>query len=324
MKQRKILIGTILVGLTALSLLLYHEHGIKSSLLKKYRGSEEAALMLRNTTSFHLYLNVHEKEPFVSPIDLFWALDDLKKSQGTDSSFDFITALARARHLLSPDYPTDFAVALARMENAMPRTFPKETSPFPFQDEKEKAFVNDIMTLAVQAYFSPDQVKNDRYKVIDYASDDNGFSATAFKDDELIVIAFRGADETKDLSEAQKILKGEMPSQFENALTFYKRLRHRYPNIKIRATGHSLGGSLAQLLAANENDVLAFTCNPVGAKRLIHHDFNPGNIFNLTVQNDRFAFALPQAGHSVTLESKKTDKYGDLLHPHSVLHCLKD
>ena len=301
---------------------LMQEGHERAALLQKYKTSESAVQLLKNTDTFHLYLNIRKKDSLISPTDLSFALEDLKKIGKSLLSSDFIASLARARHLLGNSYPTDFAVALAQLESSLPASKQQDLSD-PSQVEKE--FVNETMTLAIQAYFPPDQIKNDKYSVIDYASDENGFSATAFKDNQNhIIIALRGSDEIKDLTDAEKILAGQTPAQFDNALNFYRKLRKEYPEAKIRATGHSLGGSLAQLLAAHTDDVAAFTCNPVGTKHLIKQDFAAERIMNLTVQNDKFSFAMPQAGHSIVLKPEKTDKYGDPMHPHSVLNCLTE
>lgn len=314
----------LMAGLLVVSFfLILNDNRTKVLLLQKYQASEEATELLKNTNTFRLYLNVYEKEPLISPADLFFALKDFAAASEKES--ELIIPLARVRHLLGGSYPTDFAVALARLEKNLPEAKVESASSKPFQTEQEKEFVKDIMPLAVFAYLEPDKIKNDKYKVIDYASSENGFSATAFEGkDAHIIIAFRGSDETKDLIDAERILEGRMPDQFDNALKFYQKLRQEYPNAKIRATGHSLGGSLAQLLAAHTDDVLALTCNPVGTKQLIKRDFDAEKIMNLTVQNDKFSFALPQAGHTLVLRPDKTDAYGDPLHPHSVLNCMPE
>ena len=304
---------------------LLHNWQERAVLLQKYHDSEPAVQLLKNTDTFLLFLNIHKKDSLISPADLSLALEDLRKINKNDLSSNFVVSLARIRHLLGGTYPTDFAVALAQLESSLPESRQKNDLLGAFKNKQEKEFVNDTMNLAILAYFPPNQIKNDKYSVIDQASDENGFSATAFKDkDDHIIIAFRGSDETKDISDAEKILNGRMPVQFDTAWAFYKKLREQYPDFKIRATGHSLGGSLAQLLAAHTNDVLAFSCNPIGTKLLITQKFTPENIFNLIVSGDKFSSALPQAGYSVLLKPEKTDKYGDPLHPHSVLHCLID
>ena len=324
MKRKKLLYYVIFIGTAIVSaLFFYHDRSVKSSLLEKYADSEAAVRLLKDTRTFRLYQKAHEKDPLISPIALSSALEDLKKSGKEDADFDFIVSLAGIRVLLGAFYPTDFALSLSETANILPEIKIQEyDAGFPEKNGK-KEFINETMTLAVQAYFPPDKAGNEKYRVADYASAPNGFSATAFQDDkDNIVIAFRGADEMKDMDDVKRILNGEMPMQFGNAMGFYKKIRHKHPDASIRATGHSLGGSLAQLLAVYHDDVSALTCNPVGTKRLIQKDFNADNIFNLIVRNDVFPLAMPQAGHSVVIPPENTDKYGDPLHPHSVLQCF--
>ncbi len=83
------------------------------------------------------------------------------------------------------------------------------------------------------------------------SDDSNGFYAEAYEKDGKIIIAYRGSDDRKDwlYSDAQ-IAAGNLPDQWENAKAFYKEVERRNPNTPISVTGHSLGGALAQFVAA--------------------------------------------------------------------------
>ena len=280
--------------------------------------------LLKGGKAFRLYKSIRKQDPLIFPAALSVALNDLKDNRKKSDNSGFLISLARIRHLIGDSFPSDFAVDLAEMEHDFIEK--ARTVRFPVQEigDEQKELFKRVTPAAFLAYFPPDQVKDDRFKVIDSAADENGFSATAFKDaDGNVVIAFRGSDDTKDLADTRRIASGMLPKQYENAERFYGTIRATYPDAPVRVTGHSFGGSLAQLLAAKNPDILSFPCNPVGTKRLLTENDSEDNIFNLIVESDPFSFALPQAGHSLLLHPDKTDSFGDPLHPHSVFYCYR-
>jgi len=70
----------------------------------------------------------------------------------------------------------------------------------------------------------------------------------------------------------------KLPSQYWSALTFYKNIQSKFPNYKIVFTGHSLGGSLAQILG-NETGNETVTFNAYGTGNIIN--INPNNLENI-------------------------------------------
>ncbi len=78
-----------------------------------------------------------------------------------------------------------------------------------------------------------------------------GFRAGVYKKENDIIIVYRGTDTpidviNNDINMVQKCI----PSQIKDARKFYKEIRRSYPDCKIIFTGHSLGGSNAQVMGA--------------------------------------------------------------------------
>ena len=123
----------------------------------------------------------------------------------------------------------------------------------------------------------------------------SGFHGEAFFKNGEIVISFRGTDKDMDyLSDAQMGFN-QLPNQYVDAQNFYEKVRKDFPNQKIIFTGHSLGGSLAQLVS-NETGNEAVTFNAYGVGDLVKGHVrenlnirNYGNVddtvFNLNLRN---------------------------------------
>ena len=324
MKVKKSLVWLI-GGLSFFSFLyVAGDRKTKTEDFQTYQSSESAVRLLKGGKAFRLYKSIRKKDPLIFPAAFAVASEDLKHYRKKRGNSGFLISLTRIRHLIGDSFPSDFAIDLAEMEHDFIEK--AHTTRFPVQEitDDQRNLARTVTPAAFLAYFPPDRVKDDRFKVLASASGENGFSATAFKDaDGNVVIAFRGSNDTKDLADTRRIASGMLPKQYENAQNFYNKIRQEHPDAPIRATGHSFGGSLAQLLAAKNPDVLSFPCNPVGTKHLLTENDSEDNIFNLIVESDPFSFALPQAGHSFLIRSTKKNPSGDPLHPHSVFYCFE-
>ncbi len=91
-----------------------------------------------------------------------------------------------------------------------------------------------------------------------------------------IVIANRGTEPTSSLDRAAdlQMMANQLPDQYQYAKQFYRDVLAVSGDTPIATTGHSLGGTLAQLLAAESTQagnplLTAVTFNPYGAKDLI-------------------------------------------------------
>ena len=113
-----------------------------------------------------------------------------------------------------------------------------------------------------------------------------GFAAVAYKNSitNEIVIAFRGTDSPLDvlISDAQ-IAFNLTPQQASAANAFYNRIATDNPSSTISATGHSLGGALAQFVAAS-NHISAVTFNAPGVNMPTNGDAS--KIINYVNMND--------------------------------------
>lgn len=146
----------------------------------------------------------------------------------------------------------------------------------------------------------------------------NGFYASVITNGDDIVIAFRGTQvlDRGDINSDIKMYFAVMPSQAKNALELYDVVKAKYPNRKIYLTGHSLGGSLAQIVAGYNKDVCAATFNPYGTKK-VFGNVAPyeGNVVNYCNPADVFATYNADNNIGICYEVESND---EKLSPHKI------
>ena len=132
----------------------------------------------------------------------------------------------------------------------------------------------ELKAMSVYAYH-PEYKEPNGYKLMMVSTLHNGFYACVLKKGNDIVIAYRGTE----LNDGQDIKndyvmwwRHKFPSQAYTALRVYDYVKKEYPNCSITVTGHSLGGSLAQIVGAIKN-VTAVTFNAFGTKNLIDEKY---------------------------------------------------
>ncbi|MGG1397301.1 leucine-rich repeat domain-containing protein [Bacillus salipaludis] len=117
--------------------------------------------------------------------------------------------------------------------------------------EKQFTYRETIQTLSL------DEIKN--WKVLDTDHRFNGFYAVAFGSPDLskVVIAYRGSDQIRDWAgqDLDLLVKSTAGDQVDPALDLKERIKNKYPNAQLFFTGHSLGGWLAQRIAADELEI---------------------------------------------------------------------
>ncbi len=129
---------------------------------------------------------------------------------------------------------------------------------------------NDIIQLSGYIYKNVNNKKPENWELIDKKENKNtGFYAEVFKNGNEIAIIYKGTsplgfkkDEFKDFS--LDLIKNDInmamknfPIQINDARELYNKIKSKYPEKKINLGGHSLGGSLAQLIGieTGENTV---------------------------------------------------------------------
>lgn len=153
-----------------------------------------------------------------------------------------------------------------------------------------------------------------------------GFAAIVLKKDDNIIIAYRGTDEeefsylgslnTKHLPDIKNDLamfvNRNLPQQSYEALSLYDKCAKKYKGYNITVTGHSLGGSCANIVGALRG-VEAVGFNPYGVKDLLDKTmvkYEAKNIINYCNPND---IITTINGHNQigTLYKMKTRGKGD-------------
>ena len=193
----------------------------------------------------------------------------------------------------------------------------------PFADV-DGGLLRSAMTAAMNAYLPAEQAGVDGYAFVGRRSFPDGLNASVFSDENgVVIVAFRGTDGKEDVLSDVQIINGELPEQFASAQAVFDEFAARYPTSKIVVAGHSLGGSLAQLVAANNPNAAAFACAPVGTGNVLKNNPNlkdTGNVYNYLTKGDAFSNTLPQIGKSRVFETKRMN--GQPFQRHSVLNCL--
>lgn len=101
----------------------------------------------------------------------------------------------------------------------------------------------------------------------------NGFSAAAYSNGKDVYISYAGTDDAFDMKSDYDLMMGKIPQQYSDAKSFYDIVKSTYPDKNITLTGHSLGGSLAQLVASTAgNDVNAITFAAFGTREIIENN----------------------------------------------------
>lgn len=102
-----------------------------------------------------------------------------------------------------------------------------------------------------------------------FVSNRRGFQAAVYRNEDELVVAYRGTASTGGVTADIRLALRDMPNQVGDALTFFKRSQkyNRDRGQKIIVCGHSLGGYLTQAICA-EMGCWGIAFNPAGARSL--------------------------------------------------------
>jgi hypothetical protein len=182
-----------------------------------------------------------------------------------------------------------------------------------FYYELDDYFIKDIPLLndKFEKVFDSLLSKDGHSEFFSYKNENTGFVANLFqhKKSNNLIIAFRGTERLgmgenvanlnvflKDVFTDMNLVSSNTDEQFFDAWQFYKNVKAHFPNQKIVIVGQSLGGALAQIVAAkeftvNRKKIETYTYNAPGCKHLLDiYDCNLSYkysfIHNYSVMND--------------------------------------
>ena len=119
-----------------------------------------------------------------------------------------------------------------------------------------------------------------------------GFYADVLVGEDDVIITFRGTNNYwpirgTDLDDDLAMARSRIPAQTRDALNLYNRVKKEYPDKNITSTGHSLGGTLAEIVGAL-NGELAVGFNAYGVRDLFNENavIQEDNIINYVNTQD--------------------------------------
>ena len=117
----------------------------------------------------------------------------------------------------------------------------------------------------------------------------SGFEGQVYKKGNTVVIVYKGTDagSFKDYVNDAQMLFNNIPKQQEDAYNLFLKtqLMFKDSDVNIELTGHSLGGSLAQVVSA-KSGVSATTFNAFGTGKILKKmGYKDKQLYNMSVKN---------------------------------------
>lgn len=144
----------------------------------------------------------------------------------------------------------------------------------------------------------------------------NGFYAEVWQKENDIVIVYRGTDDPIDGINDIAMARKNIPAQATDALALHDKIKRENKNCDISVTGHSLGGSLAQIVGSIRG-TFATTFNAYGTKDMYKDSQNlkTDNIVNYVNEFDYIGMANAENNVGDTYSVKQTHLFDN---PHNV------
>ncbi len=165
------------------------------------------------------------------------------------------------------------------------------------KNKKEDTRYHEILKQAsIYAYRKDNSKPPAGYKVIDSVDNkNNGFHAEVLSNGKDIIIAYRGTDEVNDIKNDAAMARNRLPSQATDAIAVYDKVVMENPGMDISVTGHSLGGSLSEIVSGIRG-VFAATFNAYGIRDMFRSGIKlkENNVINYVNEKDMFTMVNGQ------------------------------